>query len=168
MLSRQNTRRWLQEGLLSRAHTSSTPAIFVSSVLDVEHSMMISAMDGLLQLLCRRVIDLDICTVSCHLHLAIKVLIKDLKQWQIAQHAPAWLAGQVEKISALIEHMNWIEPDIRDAYQIYVDETTLIETRKSIQMAEMSIEMSKKSIRESERVRVCMYHPLRSRVRDPK
>jgi hypothetical protein len=48
----------------------------------------------------------------------------------------------------LLQALDSFEPDIHDAYQLALDANTF-------RMAEKSIENSEKSIRETERVRVC-------------
>lgn len=128
----------------------SSPKTFVLASVGLEISFMINASQRIRKYITGDRMNDNIFVMSRCLQSLAKRLKEDLEGWKNVVEFENLLI----KVSDLVDHLDRLEPAVRDAYQIFVDRKTLEAAQRSIQMAEKSIEMSEKSIKESERVRI--------------
>lgn len=128
----------------------SSPETFVCASVGLEIDFMINASQRIRMYITGDRMNDNIFAMSRCLHSLATRLAEDLEDWK---HVEGFkdLSGRA---SNLVNHLDGLDPDVRDAYQIFIDRKTLEASQRSIQMAEKSIEMSEKSIKESERVRI--------------
>ncbi|KAJ4358712.1 uncharacterized protein N0V89_003296 [Didymosphaeria variabile] len=136
-----------------RRLSRSSPAACISAVGNREVELISHAWEYMLKQVPQQRMDKETYNASRYLHVSTKMLKRDLESWE-STGGPGSVAEVMSGLSNVRRDIELFDPDLRDAYQIFVNNTTLLDARKGIQMAEKSIEMSEKSIKESERVRI--------------
>lgn len=135
----------------------SSPEAFIASATNLEVQTMLDSSVQILDRVARAEMNSDVYRASRCLRELSKTLTGELQLLGDITNNPLIPSNISQMASDLEKELGRFELYVKDAYQIFIDFEALKGTRKSIEMAEMSIEMSKKSIKESERVRICMW-----------
>lgn len=135
----------------------SSPEAFIASATNLEVQTMLDSSVQILDRVARAEMNSDVYRASRCLRELSKTLTGELQLLGDTTNNPLIPSNISQMASDLEKELGRFELYVKDAYQISIDFEALKGTRKSIEMAEMSIEMSKKSIKESERVRICMW-----------
>ena len=128
-----------------------SPEALIIASAALELDFMINSWQRILEYVIGGRVNNNVFALSRFLRLLIRTFTRTLENWENRVDTRELLAN-LEKLKKDIE---LYEPDVQDAYRIFVDQETLREARKSIEMSKKSIEMSERSIKESERVRIC-------------
>ena len=135
----------------------SLPEAYIASATTLEVQTMLDAFAQIVDTVGRAEMNSDVYRASRCLREFSKTLTGELEHLGDTTNDALIPSNLSKMASDLEEKLGRFEPYIKEAYQIFIDFEALKGTRKSIEMAEMSIQMSKKSIKESERVRICMW-----------
>ena len=137
------------------SHSSPEACIASTTTLEVQTMLDVSAQ--VVDTVGRTEMSFDVYRASRCLREFSKTLTGELQHLGDTTNDALIPSNLSKMASDLEEELGRFEPYIKEAYQIFIDFEALKGTRKSIEMAEMSIKMSKRSIQESERVRICMW-----------
>ncbi|KAK7182265.1 hypothetical protein PSPO01_11738 [Paraphaeosphaeria sporulosa] len=97
---------------------------------------------------------IGVAEASRYLRFYTRLLKGEMEDWNNKVEGLNCVVDALQRLSHVRGEIHLSEPDIQGAYLLFTNEATLLEARRSIQMAEKSIEMSETSIKESERVRI--------------